>query len=251
MRNKGHFLSRLRTLKLFGFLAALLTVAAIASAGGDPWKSKSFQQWSEGDVKTIFESSPWARPNLQPSGAWRPIGSGTTSGVGVFGRSTDVADGGASKERDAVGAAQVYNVLWWSSRTIRAASVRRAVIHGTMAEADAEKLVAHAPDEYQIYVGATNMSLFDKRGEKAFLDAAYLEAKKSKQQITPTEVTFQRNADDKVVGVIFHFPRKDKSGEPLIARDEKEVDFFLRVADTRLTTDFDPRKMVDSQGPDL
>jgi hypothetical protein len=251
MRKKGQFLSGSWTGKICGALAALFAVALIASAGGDPWKSKPFQQWSEGDVKTIFESSPWARPNLQPSGAWRPLGSGTTSGVGVFGRSTDVADGGASKEKDATGKAQIYTVMWWSSRTIRAASVRKAVIHGTMTAADAEKMVADAPDEFQIYVGSTNMSIFEKRGEKAFMDAAYLETKKSKQQIAPKEVTFQRNADDKVVGVIFHFPKNDKSGEPLIARDEKEVDFFLRVADARLNTDFDPRKMVDSKGPDL
>lgn len=230
---------------------ALLVLATLVWAGGDPWKSKPFQQWTESDVAMIFQSSPWARPATQPQGAWRPLGSEGTSGSGIYTRSTAVADGGASKESEAANAAQTYNVLWWSARTIRAASLRRAVLHGTMSEADAEKALAVPVDDYQIFVSAKNMSIFEKRGEKAFENVANLESKRSKHKVSPSRVEFKLGPDDHVVGVIFHFPKKEPNGEPLVANDEKEVNFFLQVGDSRVLSSFDPRKMVDSSGPDL
>jgi hypothetical protein len=244
----------------------VLALAMLVWAGGDPWKSKPFAKWTEDDVKLIFQSSPWAKPNLEPYGSWRPLGNSTAdSAPGLYGKSaggapTDVkgghaasnpADSGASVERDAMASRQAYTVLWWSSRTIRAASVRRAVLHGSMTEADAEKLVDEPQEDYQVLVKASNMAIFEKRGEKAFQNAAYLELKKSKQKLTPTKVTFQLGADDSVIGAVFHFPRKGSNGEPTISPDEKEIDFFVQIGDAKLMTDFDPRKMVDSKGADL
>ncbi len=56
---------------------------------------------------------------------------------------------------------------WCSSRTIRAASFRDAVLKGKMTQADAEKSVAQPMDEYEILVRATNMYIFQQRGEKS------------------------------------------------------------------------------------
>jgi hypothetical protein len=231
--------------------AALLVISAFVWAGGDPWKSKPFQQWTENDIKVIFESSPWARANVQPQGAWRPPDSSGTSGPGIFTRGSSVADGGASKESETQSSSQAFNILWWSARTIRAASLRRAVLHGTMTEAEAEKALAQPVDDYQIFIKAKNMSIFEQRGEKAFENVANLEPKMSKRKISPLRVEFQLGPGDRVIGVIFHFPKKDSKGEPVIAPAEKEVDFFVQVGDTKLLTSFDPRKMVDSQGSDL
>lgn len=41
--------------------SALLIVAALVFAGGDPWKAKPYQQWDDKDVKKILEDSPWAK----------------------------------------------------------------------------------------------------------------------------------------------------------------------------------------------
>ena len=120
-----------------------------------------------------------------------------------------------------------------------------------MTEADAEKTIEQPEDDYQVLVKATNMKIFEQRGENAFKNAARLEFKKSKQTLTPTKVTFQLGADDSVIGAVFHFPRKGTNGEPTISPDEKEIDFFVQVGDAKVMTDFDPRKMVDSKGADL
>jgi hypothetical protein len=237
--------------KALASFTIILIAATLAWASGDPWKTKPSRDWNEQDISSILRSSPWAKTDIQASGAWRPMGSSTTSGVGMYTRGTVVVDGGATKEQEAIGGVQLYTVLWWSSRTIRAASARRAVLHRTMTADDAQAAIDQGQDDYQILVESNKMSIFEKRGEKAFENAAYLESKKSKRQIVPSGVTFQLNSKDEVVGVIFHFPKKSATGEPSIAADEREIDFFLRVGDSKVTTYFDPTKMIDKQGPDL
>ena len=231
----------------------VLLLAVVAWAGGDPWKSKPFQQWDQKDVQQILQDSPWAKSNLQANGAWQPIGQSATEGAGAYGtRSSTVADGGAEKTRDALAGPKAYNAYWWSSHTIRAASCRQAVLGGTMTEADAEKLAAEVPDEYEVRVRGNNMSIFQERGEKAFDDAGWLELKKSKTKLMPSHVTFERDpSSENVVSVTFYFPKKDKSGNPTIIADEKEMDFFLKIGGSKLVTYFEPKKMVDSQGLDL
>jgi len=238
--------------RMMGGLAVLM-IALLASASSDPWKSKPFQQWDQKDVTQILQESPWAKSGLQAAGAWRPIGQSTTEGQGAYGnRSADNADGGAARTRDAMSSVRVYAAYWWSSRTIRAATCRQAVLNRAMTEADAEKLVAQAPDEYEVRVRGSNMSIFEERGEKAFEDAAKLELKKAKVKLAPSHVTFERDpGSEKVVSATFYFPKKDKSGNPTVLPDEKEIDFTLRVGDASVRTSFNPKQMVDSQGEDL
>jgi hypothetical protein len=238
--------------KTLAVTGVMLMLALFAWAGNDPWKSKPFQQWTQKDVQQILQESPWAKYNIQPSGAWQPLGQSGTDGAGAYStRSSSVADGGAEKTRDAMAGAKAYSAYWWSSRTIRAASCRAAVLQGAMTEADAEKLVAQVPDEYEVRVRGSNMSTFQERGEKAFDDAGWLELKKAKTKLMPSHVSFERDASENVVSATFYFPKKDKSGNPTIIPDEKEIDFFLKIADAKIVTYFEPKKMVDSQGEDL
>jgi hypothetical protein len=240
---------------------AILIVAVVAGAGGEPWKSKPYQQWDEKDVMAVLQTSPWAKVGVAASGAWRPMGTAPadTSNLGVAGSASDKSHvsagvtsnqpGGLEKEIDA--GAQTYNVFWWSSRTIREAAERRAVLKGATTQEEADKVVAVSPDTYQILVNAVNMATFANRGEAAFKETAFLELKKTKQKVSPTSVIFQKGADGKVVGAIFNFPKKASNGEPLISPDEKEIDFNLRIADTWVRTFFNPKQMADSQGVDL
>src|SRR5579863_542226 len=172
----------MRKLILGGLGVSLL--AAVALAGGDPWK-KPFGEWTDKDVALIQQNSPWAKI-LQAQGAWRPDGMTQASGnIGMAGSSSDMSHNGASaapgtaggteKNASAAAAQAKYSVWWWSSRTIRAASFRDAVLKGKMTQADAEKSVAQPMDEYEILVRATSMYIFQQRGEKAFEKAAYLQ----------------------------------------------------------------------------
>jgi hypothetical protein len=248
--------------KIIGTVA-LLIVATLAWAGGDPWKSKPFSQWTDKDVTDILLNSPWARANITAQGAWHPDGMTQASGSGgVAGTKTDLSKnttgatptemGGSEKEAAAAAEAASYSVFWWSSRTIRAASMRRAVLKGSMKEEDAEKTVAATPDEYMVLVQSANMKYFQIRGEEKFEKNAWLQMKKSKDKLFPTKVGFLKASDGTTVnGVVFYFAKKSASGEPTIAADEKEIDFYFLIEGNKILTAFDPRKMVDSQGQDL
>lgn len=239
-----------------------LTLVLLAWAG-DPWKDKPFQQWTDKDIAQVLSASPWAKTNVVAEAAWRPLDSvavtGSTPG-NVAGSQSDtskVAQGSLNEQRgglekNAGGGLQSYNVFWWSSRTIRAAVARRAVIHNGKDPAEAQNFVNAPREEYEILVQGQDMSVFEQRGEKAFEDAAYLQIKKTKQKIAPSHISFNRAADgQKVMGAVFYFSKKDKGGNLIMAADEKEVDFYLKIAEATLRTYFEPKKMVDGQGEDL
>jgi hypothetical protein len=243
--------------------AAVLATAAVAIAGGDVWKSKPFSQWDEKDIQSVLQTSPWSKPATQVQGAWHPDGTAAadTSNIGVAGSGSDTsnrsagpgtnAPGGTEKLAQAQAAQQAYNVYWWSSRTIREATLRRAVIKGQLTQDQAEKMIATPVDSYEILVNAPNMAIFQQRGEDAFKNAATLQTHKNKQKINPTKVTFQKGPDGAVQGVVFSFPKTGSNGEPLISPDEKEVDFQLQIGSSWLRTYFNPKQMSDSQGADL
>lgn len=248
--------------KIIGGVVFLI-IATLAWAGGDPWKSKPPSQWTDKDVADIFQSSPWARANVTAQGAWRPDGMTQASGSGaVAGGKNDMSKnsagatptemGGSEKEDAAAAESAAYSVYWWSSRTIRAAAMRRAVLKGSKTEGDVDKALSEVPEDYMVLVQAPNMALFQRRGEQAFEKSAWLQMKKSKEKLFPAKVDFLKGSDgNTVVGVIFHFPKKTANGEPTIAADEKEMDFYLLVGGSKILTAFDPRKMTDSQGVDL
>jgi hypothetical protein len=243
--------------------ATVLATAAVAMAGGDVWKTKPYTQWDQKDVNTILQSSPWAKPAQQVQGAWRPDGTAAadTSNIGVAGSGTDTSNrsagagtnqpGGTEKQAEAQAAQQMYNVFWWSSRTIREASARRAVLSGAATQEQADKMVAAPVDSYQILVNSPNMAIFQRRGEDAFKQVAFLQTHKNKEKLAPSKVEFQKKADGTVIGAVFSFPKTSANGEPLISPDEKEVDFQLQIGASWLRTYFVPKQMVDSQGTDL
>lgn len=246
---------------LFAGMGILLL--AVMAWAGDVWKDKPYDQWSEKDVLDVLQFSPWAKANVSAAGAWRPLGTAPTTGssaAAIAGTNMDNSNnsagslsgetGGLEKNADAV--QQPYNVYWWSSRTIRKAFVRYSVLKGRLKPEDAPKMVDQPIEDYQVLVQGQNMHLFQQRGEKAFQDAAYLEMKGSKAKIPPSQVAFQLGPDGKTVsGVVFHFPKTAKNGDPAIASNEQQVYFYLRIGGSMLRTYFEPKKMVDAKGQDL
>lgn len=240
---------------------AIWVIAESAWTGGEPWKSKPYQQWDEKDIATVLQLSPWAKVNLPIVGAWHPSGAeaADTSTLGVAGSGTDTSNrsNGAGTnqpggtEKQAAAGTQMYNVFWWSSRTIREASARRAVLNGATTQEAADKMVSAPVNAYQILVNSPNMAIFQQRGEEAFKQTAFIQLHKSKQKLSPTEVKFQTNPDGRVVGAVFSFAKNGANGQPTISSDEKEIDFNLRIGDSWLRTYFNPKQMVDSQGEDL
>lgn len=248
MRNVPH--------KTAASFLAFLVVTSLALAADPPWKGKPYQQWDDKDVQRVFTDSPWARkgtitrtwaalsekdlPNAQ-----RP---GGMAGAGGSGRGMPNSQGGAPN--DATANELIIDVLWGSSRVMRAATARRAVLHGGNKDLDVDKYAAQPQDEYQIVVRSEDMAPFVRHDEKFFQANAFLEAKKSKQKISPSHIQYDRDGQ-MVTTAIFFFPKKTASGEPTIGSDEKSVEFNCKLESANLRVSFEPQKMVDSQGSAL
>jgi hypothetical protein len=232
------------------FFLTLLASASLAWAADVPWKGKPYDQWEDKDIQKIFTDSPWARtatitrswvpatkdqPNSPVAGQQRPL-------PGDLSRSSD---GSAGSDLN-------YYVYWASSRVMRAASARKAILHGGQKELDVEKYAAAPQEEYQIVVQSEDMSPFVRHDEKFFQANAFLEPKKAKQKIAPSHVQYERDEKGQsVTTAIFFFPKKTAAGAPTIAPDEKGVEFNCKVEGQTLHVSFEPQKMVDSTGPDL
>jgi hypothetical protein len=253
---------------------ALLALAFVAAAGGDPWKSKPYQQWDNKDIRRVLFDSPWARM-VRVSAPWRgrkreaaqspsqpasqappTAASGGGMSRGSYGSSTGSAPRSgnegdeAGEESEPVQAA--FLVRWNSSRVVREAALRDAILAGKMKESDADRLLAQPPAAYDVFVTGHDMAPFAAADEKELKSHAFLLTRKSKKTIPAAAVQILRSSDGaSVIALLFSFPRKEQDGEPGIAPDEKGVEFQLTHGTLSLRFSFEPQKMVDSQGVDL
>jgi hypothetical protein len=254
MNAKTDFLPHRKTLsKQLGLLLGLLLGATLLCAGDKPWKAKTYQQWDEKDLQAILSDSPWVRVTpIQRT--WLPV---AEKDVGV-----DPAINGGVRQMPAPGTAANtvragenslrelnVQIFWQSSRVMRAATAREAVLHGQ--QVDVDKYAAEPQIEYQIILRMEDMTPFTQHYEKFFQDNAFLQTKKSKDKISPTHVVYEKNAKGSVQDAIFFFPKTTSSGTPTISGDEKEVQFSCKIADQTVRVGFRPQEMVDQSGPAL
>jgi len=148
------------TLRIPVFLSAVLLFAALAWASDPPWLGKPYQQWDDQDIQRIFTDSPWARvtPVIRN---WAPLSSDELPNLIAGGDR-----GLPSNPSENSGGELNFFVFWASSRVVRGASARRAVLHGPKKDIDIEKY-ANAPQaEYQIVVQSADMTPFFRQKEQ-------------------------------------------------------------------------------------
>jgi hypothetical protein len=244
--------------KQLALLLALLLGVTLVWAGDKPWKTKPYQQWDEKEIQTILTDSPWVRtttiqrswlpvsekdvaPDPQINGGARQMPSGSTQPGG----------GATAPVRAGEGSLRDLNVsiYWQSSRVMRAATARQAVLHGE--KVDVEKYASDPQSEYQIILRMEDMTPFVQHNEEFFQNSAFLQMKKSKSKISPSHVVYERNPKGLIQDAVFFFPKTSPSGVPAVSGDETDVQFSCKIADSTLHADFKPREMMDQSGPDL
>jgi hypothetical protein len=231
-------------------LLALLAFAALAWASDEPWRGKPYQQWTEKDLERIFAYSPWSR-TVELTRTWLPLKAEELPQM-IAGGVRKLPKGLEKSDEGTLGAEVNFNVYWMSSRVMREASARKAVLHGEKNESDVEKFLNQPGDEYQIVIQGEDMAPFVRKDEKFYQANAYLQTKKTKQKVSPNHVHYERDETGVLVtAAIFFFPRKTTSGDSVIAADEKGVEFNCKIEGSTFRVNFEPQKMVDQIGPDL
>jgi len=238
--------------KPLALLLGLLLGATLLWAGDKPWKAKPYQQWNEKELQAVLTDSPWVRvtPILR---SWRPgpdrdIAAQERSSSGVRGQTpaaSPTAPVGPGEDTQEMNV-QIY---WQSSRVMRAATARQAVLHGE--KVDVDKYASEPQAEYQIVLRMEDMTPFQQHDEKFFQDNAFLQMKKGKDKISPSHVVYEKNSKGLVADAIFFFPKTTSSGAPTVSADETEVQFSCKIADSTMRVGFKPRDMVDQSGPAL
>jgi hypothetical protein len=226
------------------FLMTAVFFIAMNLWADDPWKAKSFKQWDENDLRRILNDSPWAKPIKRLSLEGKSGGESNDEGDDDEGDTREKKDDNKQQVR--------FVVRWVSSRTLREAWARGLALHGRISDADVEKSLPPAPEDYEITILGPDMNIFSKANEDTLKAKSRLLSKKSKQQVESSSVKIVRSSDGKKInGVVFHFPKTTPSGEPLFAKDESEIKFIGRGGTEEISVTFNPQKMIDANGPDL
>jgi hypothetical protein len=247
--------------KQLALYLALLLQVTLVWAGDKPWKTKAYQQWDEKELQSILMDSPWVRvttiqrtwlPVSEKDVAPEPQISGGVRQMPAAGGQPGQTGGGASTPiRAGEGTWRELNlyIYWQSSRVMRAATAREAVLHGE--KVDVEKYASEPQSEYQIILRMEDMTPFAQHNEEFFKSSAFLQMKRSKSKISPSHVVYKRNQKRLIQDAVFFFPKTSPSGLPAVSGDETDVQFSCKIADSTVRADFKPREMVDQSGPDL
>ncbi|HEV2387452.1 MAG TPA: hypothetical protein VGS20_09375 [Candidatus Acidoferrales bacterium] len=260
-------------MRTFAKIALGIFLVATLAWASDPWKDKAYQQWDQKDIARVLNDSPWVKdttvdaswsgrgaPRLQePLGTPGPTAGNSQSPMGgAAGGQTGGMGGGGMEPAPVASIAPppgqnqaTFHARWLSSRTMREALVRLQILEGKMNQASGEQYVAQEPADYQLVLFGPDMTPFESLEEAALAKDAYLEMKKSKTKLAPSQVLIQRAGDGKKLqAVSFSFP-KTANGQPTVPLDEKNITFVCSFGRTTLKFNFDPQKMADKQGRDL
>jgi hypothetical protein len=236
------------TIKSF---SAFLIFTSLAWAFDVPWKGKPYEQWNDKDLERVFTDSPWARTTTIIR-TWLPVSLKEYTDKPLSGAGREMPTKTHQSDESAIGGELNFNVYWSSSRVMRAATARKAVLHAGKKDLDMEKFAAEPQEEYQIVLQSEDMTPFFRRDEKFFQENSFLEMRRTRLKLSPNHVRYEHGEDPKIVtAAVFFFPKKTPSGDPTIVGDEKNVEFNCKIEGTTLHVTFEPQKMFDNHGPAL
>src|SRR5207247_5023236 len=142
-------------------------------ASDPPWKVKAYQQWDDKDIQRVFTDSPWARKSTITR-TWGAVSQKDVPNPQRSGGGRGMPNAEGSPNDPSV-SELTFDVFWASSRVMRAASARRAVLHGGKTDVDVDKYATAPQEEYQIVLRSEDMAPFVRHGEKFFQDNSFLE----------------------------------------------------------------------------
>ncbi len=209
-----------------------------------PWVEKSYKEWDNNNLRRILHDSPWVK-RFSLTKIEVPEGSlpgDTPTGLALWHYPST-----AELPEDT----QVlqFTVRWVSSRTLREAWARRLVLQKKVPENEIEKHVPPSLDEFELAVEGPDMTPFQNARESTLKTKCYLFV--DSKRIGPTHVVLVHSKGGQVKGILFYFPKRDPTGEPIISTHERSVGFVEHGGGVEIYVTFNPQTMVDKAGIDL
>jgi hypothetical protein len=223
--------------------AALTLLAWAGTPVQRPWKERPWREWDRADVRKILYDSPWARHSVQTKRDMEfdlPDPGPTGNELRGYHAKESIDDHAVTTE---------YYVRWVSSRTMREAWLRRESLLAQSSMSG--QPTPAALDEFELAVGGRDLSIFENVPKGTLQKKSFLAVSDSRGKIVPNEVEITRSGDGKVRSVLFRFPKRTATGEPVIAKHETKVWFFAQGENAEIRVTFYPQTMMDNLGMDL
>lgn len=240
-----------------GRFVLLVTLALTAALpGASPW-DKPPEQWSKVDTLRVLQDSPWSPAKVKLDAKFTYRHTDPQTGI-VSDSPLNPTDRppvhGVEFSRHK--AAPPITVLWWSSKTVRAARLRLQQLMQSPNTASPVQVDA-MPDYVLAIEGDEPLRVFGSALEKV-QDTVFLET------VDGTTIDLQSirlvNAPDDGPRVEFHFPRQI-NGHPSLDVNAERVTLHCRATakafiagrtnTIAFRAEFEPRKMVVRGVPDL
>lgn len=225
--------------------SAWLVLISHAVWASGPWTEKSYTEWDNHDLRRILHDSPWVKrftlTKLEVPEGSLPGATPTGLALWHYPSMAELPEDTHSLQ---------FTVRWVSSRTLREAWARRLVLQK---KAPANKIEEHLPpslDEFELAVEGPDMTPFQDARESTLKAKCYLSVE-SKRRIAPTRVVLVRSKGGKMKGILFYFPKRGPTGEPIISSHERSVGFIEHGGGVEIYVTFNPQTMVDKSGIDL
>jgi hypothetical protein len=236
-------------------LVGILLLAGLVWAGEEPWRTKSYREWTGEDLNIILNDSPWVRP-MRVVPTWQTENPSNAEAMPTFNR--DFRLGGTGKRVEDKPLVESFRgvtfyIVWNSAKTVRQGYLRAAVLRGEITEEQMiTSLAQQEPEDYEISVVGQDMTPFSMIDDVELKENAELVAGKTKVKLKPSKLRFRRNMEGTdVYEVIFHFPKKMPDGKPFLNSTDQSVDFSCKVGGNILRARFDLSKMVGTKGLDF
>jgi len=230
-------------------MSMTLVFAAALAWAGQPWKDKRAEQWDKHDVDQILRKSPWAQVITVPYSPTADVESGKGASIHT---SPDRVDGDMNPRTAYERTWRpdgIFVLRWESSRTIRRALYRQAVLKGTQKPRSAED---SPQDDYELVMVPDSTVPFPEAEPAQLAAITYIQARPSGRKINASRVEFQQDFDTgRVTAVEFYFPRLTTDDKPVLSASDETIEFFSQVGPRVFQTRFHPKEMQTAEGPDL
>ena len=214
-------------MKMIRLFAAMLLVLPLAASSGTPW-DKSPEQWDQSDAYKILRDSPWNPAKVKFEAKYQQRH--TDPQTGMISNSSINAENTSpvrslelTKNKDLPD----VPVLWWSSKTVRAAEMRLQQLRHGGATATQKIQVETLPD-YVLRISGSEYFRVLKEAKEDLHDTVFLEMPDG-FTLDATDVRFiEASEQNEEENVDFHFAR-EVDGRPSIDPATDKVIFHCRA----------------------